>query len=116
MQCAGSGMALFGRIAEWFGCTVAVAGRFPIGTEPVMPVAETGHSKFASAARLATKPGSGRPPPRIQRLSSAATVGQSRWLTRRRSVDVCSRPAPRLNVKSTMAASRPSDSVASTGQ
>lgn len=76
MKCAGSGMALFGRIAEWFGSTVA--GRFPIGTEPVMLVAETGHSKFASAARLTTKPGSDRPPPRIQRPSSAATAGQSR--------------------------------------
>lgn len=37
-------------------------------------------------------------------------------LIRRYRVDVCNRPAPRLKVKSTIAASRSSGSAASTGQ
>jgi DNA-3-methyladenine glycosylase I len=42
----------------------------------------------------------------IHRRSSSHTLTQSRRFIRRRKVDVCNRPAPKLNVKSTMATIR----------
>lgn len=48
--------------------------------------------------------------------SSLTALGQLRWLIRRRTGHICSRPAPGLKVKSITGASRLSDSVARTGQ
>ena len=70
-------------------------------------------SKAISASRRVTRPGRIFPPPKTHRRSSSDALDQSCWFIRRRNVDVCSRPAPRLKVKSTMAASRPLDSASS---
>lgn len=72
-------------------------------------------SNSASALRLATSPGNTFPPPCTHFISSVAAPDQSFALTFRRSVEVCKRPAPRLNVKSTMAASLLSGSAARIG-